>query len=109
LGVALGVDSKARSSPTLRHEASDAVNNRYAYTAGPDEALDPLMLALSATLQLKLTQLTVSTGEAVALLSLGLLLAVLFATRLMLSERDEEDERPKIWWVPDREKKQDKT
>jgi|ERR1700683_2189498 len=78
------------------------------FTPGPDEALDPLMLALSATLLLKLTQLTpsVSMGEAVALLLLGLLLAVLFATRLMLAERDEEDERPKIWWVHDREKKQ---
>lgn len=47
------------------------------FTPGPDEALDPLMLALSATLLLKLTQLTspVSMGEAVALLLLGLLLA----------------------------------
>jgi hypothetical protein len=77
------------------------------FTPGPDEALDPLLLALSATLLLKLTQLTpsVSMGEAVALLLLGLLLAVLFATRLMLAERDEEDERPKIWWVPDRDNK----
>lgn len=80
------------------------------FTPGPDEALDPLMLALSATLLLKLTQLTssVSMGEAVALLLLGLLLAALFATRLMLAERDKEDEHPKIWWVPDREKKQDR-
>ena len=80
------------------------------FTPGPDEALDPLMLALSATLLLKLTQLSssVSTGQAVALLLLGLLLAALFATRLMLAERDEEDERPKIWWVPDRRRKQDK-
>ena len=76
------------------------------FTPGPDEALDPLMLALSATLLLKLTQLkdSVSMGGAVALLLLGLLLAVLFATRLMLAERDEEDERPKVWWIPNRER-----
>lgn len=80
------------------------------FTPGPDEALDPLMLALSATLLLKLTQLAspVSMGEALALLLLGLLLAALFATRLMLAERDEEDKHPKIWWVPDRERKQGK-
>jgi ABC-type uncharacterized transport system permease subunit len=80
------------------------------FTPGPDEALDPLMLALSATLLLKLTQLSssVSMGEAVALLLLGLLLAILFATRLMLAERDEEDERPKIWWVSGGDKKHGK-
>jgi len=57
------------------------------------------MLALSATILLKLAQLkdAVSTGRAIALLLLGLLLAALFGTRLMLAERDEEDERPKIW------------
>jgi hypothetical protein len=80
------------------------------FTPGPDEALDPLMLALSATLLLKLTQLgsPVSMGEALALVLLGLLLAALFATRLMLAERDEKDKLPKIWWLPDREKKQGK-
>lgn len=80
------------------------------FTPGPDEALDPLMLALSATILLKLAQLkdTVSMGRAVALLLLGLLLAALFGTRLMLAERDEEDERPKIWWVPYRGTKETK-
>jgi hypothetical protein len=71
------------------------------FTPGPDEALDPLMLALSATVLLKLAQLgnTVSLASAGALLILGVLLAVLFATRLLLAERAE-GEHPNIWWVP---------
>jgi len=85
--------------------AAAAVELAYTlFTPGPDEALDPLMLALSATLLLKLAQLkdSVSMRGAIALLLLGLLLAALFATRLMLAERDDGDERPRVWWVPHR-------
>jgi hypothetical protein len=73
------------------------------FTPGPDEALDPLMLAISATMLLKLAQIenTISLENASAFLLLGLLLAVLFATRLILAER-EEGERPHIWWIPHR-------
>ena len=34
-GRTLDLESKGRSSPTLHHEALGAVNNTYAYTAGP--------------------------------------------------------------------------
>ncbi|MGO9790913.1 MAG: hypothetical protein ACLP8S_15875 [Solirubrobacteraceae bacterium] len=70
------------------------------FTPGPDEALDPLMLGLAATLLLLLGHLTnVDFGEAAALLALGLLLAVLFATRLWLAKRSERDRVPSIWWL----------
>ena len=68
------------------------------FTPGPDEALDPLMLALSATILLKLSETSISLANAGAFLLLGVLLAVLFATRLMLAERAEG--RPRIWWIP---------
>jgi hypothetical protein len=67
------------------------------FTPGPDEALDPLMLALSATILLKLSETSISLANAGAFLLLGVLLAVLFATRLMLAERAEGD--PRIWWI----------
>lgn len=70
------------------------------FTPGPDEALDPLMLALSATILLKLSESSISLANAGAFLLLGVLLAVLFATRLMLAERAEGD--PRIWWIPRR-------
>jgi hypothetical protein len=70
------------------------------FTPGPDEALDPLMLALSATILLKLSETSISLANAGAFLLLGVLLAVLFATRLMLAERAEGD--PHIWWIPRR-------
>jgi heme A synthase len=71
------------------------------FTPGPDEALDPLMLALSATILLKLSSIegAISLANAGAFLLLGVLLAVLFATRLMLAERAER-KRPGIWWIP---------
>jgi hypothetical protein len=73
------------------------------FTSGPDEALDPLMLAVAAALLIQLAGLdgTPSPGKASALLLQGLLLAALFATRLMLAERNENDlDRPNIWWIP---------
>jgi hypothetical protein len=75
------------------------------FTSGPDEALDPLMLAVAAALLIQLAGLegTPSLGKATALLLQGLLLAALFATRLMLAERNENDlDRPNIWWIPKR-------
>lgn len=74
------------------------------FTSGPDEALDPLMLALAAALLIQLANLqgTPSPAQAIALLLQGALLAVLFATRLMLAERNEDDDRPNIWWIPKR-------
>lgn len=70
------------------------------FTDGPDEALDPLMLGLSAALLIQLggLNLQLTLDKAVGLLALGVLLAVLFATRLMLSERHD-DEAPRVWWI----------
>jgi hypothetical protein len=70
------------------------------FTEGPDEALDPLMLGVSAALLIQLggLNLGVSFNQAAGLLALGVLLAVLFVTRLMLAERHE-DKAPKVWWI----------
>ena len=69
------------------------------FTSGPDEALDPLMLGLSAAILIELGKLSeLTVAKAGALLLLGVLLAVLFATRLMLAERHG-GSRPTIWWV----------
>ena len=69
------------------------------FTDGPDEALDPLMLGLAATLLLKLSGLTgaLSLSQVGALVILGLLLIGLFGARLMLAEST--DEQPRIWWI----------
>lgn len=74
------------------------------FTPGPDEALDPLMLALSATMLLKLSESSISLGNAGSFLMLGALLAVLFATRLMLAERA--DGEPRLWWITRRSHRQ---
>lgn len=69
------------------------------FTAGPDEALDPLMLGLASAILLLVGGLdnkTISFGRAAALLVLGILLAILFATRLMLAA---DEEPPDVWWV----------
>jgi hypothetical protein len=69
------------------------------FTSGPDEALDPLMLGLSAAILIKLGELSnLTVDKAAALLLLGVLLAVLFATRLLLAERHGRS-RPQVWWV----------
>jgi len=71
------------------------------FTPGPDEALDPLMLGLSATILFKLAAIDgpISLANAGAFLLLGVLLAVLFVTRLLLAERAA-GERPNVWWIP---------
>jgi hypothetical protein len=71
------------------------------FTPGPDEALDPLMLGLAATMLVLIGGLDdkhLSLSRAAGLLVLGILLAVLFATRLWLAET-EDDEEPEVWWV----------
>jgi hypothetical protein len=59
------------------------------FTDGPDEALDPLMLAISATMIVEVGKADFGLRKAAALAILGLLLALLFAVRLFLSERHE--------------------
>jgi hypothetical protein len=55
---------------------------------------------------LKLAQIEhdISLANAGAFLLLGALLAILFATRLMLAERAD-GERPHIWWIPNQRDK----
>jgi hypothetical protein len=72
------------------------------FTSGPDEALNPLMLAVAAALLVQIARIenTPSAGQVTALLLQGLLLAVLFATRLTLVERNEDEpDPPNIWWI----------
>lgn len=72
------------------------------FTSGPDEALDPLMLALAAALLVQIARIeqTPSLGTVSALLLQGLLLALLFGARLMLVERSENDpDPPNVWWI----------
>lgn len=77
------------------------------FTPGPDEALDPLLLALSAKMLMQLAKFPGSAerdgreflGQAGGLLILGALLAILFGARLFLAERQKGDEIPRIWWV----------
>jgi hypothetical protein len=74
------------------------------FTEGPDEALDPLMLAIAATLIIQIGKYpeekrpNTEVASAGDLLLLGILLAVLFLVRLVLSERYHGDE-PRIWWI----------
>jgi hypothetical protein len=77
--------------------AAAAVELAYTmFTPGPDEALDPVMLGVAATILLLVGELTApDLSKAVGLLVLGLLLAVLFATRLMLADTGQ----PRVWWV----------
>jgi hypothetical protein len=69
------------------------------FTEGPDEALDPLMLGIAATLIIQLGKYPEPQGaDAADLLLLGTLLAVLFLVRLALSERHDGAD-PNIWWI----------
>lgn len=72
------------------------------FTSGPDEALDPLMLGLSAAILIELSRNGIDLNKAAALILLGLLLAILFAIRLFLAENHDEDPTPRIWWIPRR-------
>jgi hypothetical protein len=70
------------------------------FTPGPDEALDPLMLGLAASMLVLVGGLdrnNLSLDRAVGLLALGLLLTVLFVTRLLFAETEDDDF--KVWWV----------
>jgi len=63
------------------------------YTHGPDEALDPLMLGLSAALLLQLGEAnSLKWAEGLAMLLYACALAVLFAERRRLADQEEEGE-----------------
>ncbi len=71
------------------------------FTPGPDEALDPLMLGLSAALLFLLSKLqNFHTGEAVAALLYATTLGILFLVRLFLATDAERESLP--WWYPRR-------
>ena len=75
------------------------------YTPGPDEALNPLMLGLSAILILRLADLgdlTWSSGFGAFLLVAAL--GLLFAIRVFLAD-SEEKHGPNVWWIRDRTKR----
>jgi hypothetical protein len=67
------------------------------FTPGPDEALDPVLLALAAALLLQLGSVSTfkwEEGIAVVLYSLGL--GVIFVIRIFLAP--DENHRPPWWW-----------
>jgi hypothetical protein len=67
------------------------------FTPGPDEALDPVLLAIAAALlfQLgKVDQFHWQDGLAVVLY--GIALAALFVVRVFIAP--DEDKPPKLWW-----------
>lgn len=67
------------------------------FTPGPDEALDPVLLAVAAALLFQLGRTNGfkwQDGTAIILYSTSL--AVLFAVRVFLASSDEDD--PKLWW-----------
>jgi hypothetical protein len=67
------------------------------FTPGPDEALDPVLLAVAAAL---LFQLGKTDGfkwqDGIAIIFYSVSLAVLFAVRVFLASGEEDD--PKLWW-----------
>ena len=73
------------------------------FTPGPDEVLDPLMLGVAAGLLLLAGGLEsgIQLSQAVAFLVLGILLAMLFATRLWLVEVSS-GKTPQVWWIRQR-------
>lgn len=73
-------------------------------TPGPDEVLDPLMLGLASSMLLVVGGIdtrSLTLAKATALLVLGVLLALLFAVRLLLAEVHEAEgdrETKVVWW-----------
>jgi hypothetical protein len=67
------------------------------FTPGPDEALDPVLLAVAAAL---LFQLGETDGfkwqDGAAIIFYSISLAVLFTVRVFLASGEEDD--PKLWW-----------
>jgi hypothetical protein len=67
------------------------------FTPGPDEALDPVMLALATAMLLELGQVTQfkwQDGVAIILYAAGL--GLLFVVRIFLAP--DEDDPPELWW-----------
>ena len=91
----------ARRSSAIILAAAAVVELAYTlYTPGPDEALNPLMLGLSAILILRLADLgdlTWSSGFGAFLLVAAL--GLLFAIRVFLAD-SEEKHGPNVWWIP---------
>ena len=67
------------------------------FTPGPDEALDPVLLALAAALLFQLGQIhgfKWQEGAAIAFYSVSL--GILFVVRIFLASGERDD--PKLWW-----------
>jgi hypothetical protein len=67
------------------------------FTPGPDEALDPVLLALAAAILFQLGKVDHFTWQAgVAIILYAVALATLFAVRVFLAP--DEDRPPTLWW-----------
>lgn len=67
------------------------------FTPGPDEALDPILLAVAAALLLQLGKVEkFSWGDGVAIILYSVALGILFVVRVFIAP--DEDGPPKLWW-----------
>jgi hypothetical protein len=82
------------------------------FTPRPDEALDPLMLGLSAAMLVQVASVKSDTllRDVGALLLETIVLGLLFAIRLFLAEASEKDAgAPNTWWIRWRRRRLDST
>jgi hypothetical protein len=67
------------------------------FTPGPDEALDPVLLAIATALLFQLGSVeSFHWQDGLAVLLYGAALGALFAVRIFIAP--DEDEPPKLWW-----------
>jgi hypothetical protein len=71
------------------------------FTPGPDEALDPVLLAIASALLLQLGNVTqFHWQDGLAVLLYGTALGSLFIVRVFIAP--DEDRPPRLWWWPQR-------
>jgi hypothetical protein len=67
------------------------------FTPGPDEALDPVLLAIATALLFQLGSVeSLRWQDGLAVLLYGAALSALFAVRIFIAP--DEDKPPKLWW-----------
>ena len=71
------------------------------FTPGPDEALDPVLLAIASALLLQLGNVTqFRWQDGLAVLLYGIALGGLFVVRVFIAP--DPDKSPRLWWWPQR-------
>jgi hypothetical protein len=73
------------------------------FTPGPDEALDPVLLAIASALLLQLGNVTqFHWADGLAVLLYGTALGGLFVVRVFIAPDPDPDKSPRLWWWPQR-------